>query len=108
MSEKATLEKYCASNSAEIDHLYVLKQKNSQEVFCATFFQKSSEKPQDQTNSPTPLFLLIPQGAKEKALQKENAVRGFRSLRRATRATRPRLRKFFEKNLTKNFLRAFA
>ena len=80
----------------------------SLQVLLVLFSKEKNRKTPTQTNSPTPLFLLIPQGAKEKALQKENAVRGFRSLRRATRATRPRLRKFFEKNLTKNFLRAFA
>ena len=33
-----------------------------------SFLERKEQKNQKQTNSPTPLFLLIPQGAKEKAL----------------------------------------
>ena len=39
--------------------------------------------------NPTTLFLLAETGTKEKASQKENAEKGFRSLRRATRGYAP-------------------
>ena len=82
------------SNSDKIDHLYVLKQKNSQEVFCATFFQKSSEKPQHKL-TPLHRFFFWFRKAQKKKLCKKKTPREFRSLRRATRATRPRRLKTF-------------
>ena len=47
----------------------------SLQVLLVLFSKEKNRKTPTQTNSPTPLFLLIPQGAKEKALQKENAER---------------------------------
>ena len=64
-------------------------------VFGATFFQKGSKNSCHKlTTRPTSLFLLAQKGAKEKALQKENAVFMGRC---------PKPHSFFEKNETKNF-----
>ena len=40
----------------------------SLQVLLVLFSKEKNRKTPTQTNSPTPLFLLIPQGAKEKAL----------------------------------------
>ena len=67
----------------------------ARKLLALPFFKKVAKNPYRKlTSNPTSLFLLAQKGAKEKALQKENAVFMGRC---------PKPHSFFEKNETKNF-----